>query len=295
LEAAIGASLFLTVSGASAAESKHEEVEAKSVTTAGEAKEDEKGEEKKEQGEEGRLPLSFTERPLTLPRLVLNPLAELSVAKDDDTFVNLGVSAAFGITDDIQLEATPLPFQLSPTLKYGQAEQPGPSLGATFRFLKGSFELGAHADATLVTYSPLSGGIVRPGIPARIHIGKSVRIDAAAYLPIYFIDAGTGSSTTTVGLQVPLAAAFDIIEPIHVGMNTGARIDDLKAAGNTFAIPFGLFAGYAIGGKDGPLLDIDPFFRWSSFATPALSDPNADKFNPGRYQVGVEVGGFLYL
>lgn len=303
---AIGTSVLLSVGGAWAegAEAKPgEKTEAKTEATAGlkaaegEPGKVEKGEEKKEGGEEGRLPLSYTERPLTLPRFVLNPLAELYVAKEDiDTFVNLGVSAAFGITDDFQVEAVVAPLQFSPTFKYGQTEQPGPALGATFRLLRGSFELGAHVDATVITYSPLSGMIVRPGIPARLHIGKSVRIDAGAYVPISVISPGGGvSSTTTVGLQVPLAAAFDIIEPLHVGVSTGVRIDNFNAAGNTFAIPLGFFAGYAVGGKDGPILDIDPFFRWQSFATPSPADPNADKINAGHYQVGVEVGGFFYL
>jgi hypothetical protein len=281
--AAIGTAILVSVGAAWAegAEAKPGE----KTEPAGEAK-----------GEEGRLPLSYTERPLTLPRLVLNPAAEFNVTKEDDTFVNLAITAAFGITDDLQVQADVAPLQLSPTAKYGQTEWPGPSVGVKYRFLRGSFELGVRADVILVTYSPLSGAIFHPEIPARLHIGKSVRIDAAPSAYIRFISDGSGRPTnTTVGLYVPVAAAFDIIEPLHVGLDTGIWIGDMKTVGDTFAIPLGIFAGYAIGGKDGPILDIDPFFRWPTFATPALSDPNADKLNPGHYQVGLEVGGFFYL
>ena len=55
-----------------------------------------------------------------------------------------------------------------------------------------------------------------------------------------------------------------------------------------------MVAGYAIGGKDGPILDIDPFFRWPTFATPGVEAPG-NKINSDKFQVGVELGGFFYL
>ena len=48
-----------------------------------------------------RLPLAHAERPLTLPRAVLEPLARFSVVNEPPRLFNLGFGAAAGITDDL--------------------------------------------------------------------------------------------------------------------------------------------------------------------------------------------------
>ena len=235
---------------------------------------------------EGRLPLSYTERPLTLPRFILNPLAEFNVSKEDATFVNLGLGAAFGVTDDFEIEANVAPLQLSPSFTYGQGEQPGPSLGVTYRYYAGGTEAALHLDATMFTLPGTSGVIVRPGIPFRGHAGKRVRIDFGVFVPV------TASHTTAVGLQLPFAIAVDIAEPVHLGVSSGIMVESVTGPSG-IDIPFGVFGGYAIGGKGGPIVDIDPFVRWPKAATSdnrAYGSSTLDVF-----QVGVEIGGFLYL
>ena len=234
-----------------------------------------------EETKEGRLPLSYIERPLTLPRLVLNPVAELNVTRDSgDYAVNLALAAAVGITDDWEIHAVVAPLQLSPGVTYGQADQPGPSLGTTYRMLSRGTEAALRLDVTALTLPHTTGAIVRPGMPFRAHAGESVRFDWGVFVNV------TASHTTTVGVQLPFALAVDIVEPLHVGVNTGLTLDSIDAPGS-LAIPLGFFAGYAIGGKDGPILDIDPFFRWPKVAS---SDPG-----PPPWQLGLEVGGFFYL
>ena len=65
-------------------------------------------------------------------------------------------------------------------------------------------------------------------------------------------------------------------------------------------VPLGIFAGYAVGGKNGPILDIDPFFGWPALITPGVETGGTCKncpghFNPGFITVGLALGGFIYL
>jgi hypothetical protein len=232
-----------------------------------------------------RLPLAYAQRPLTLPRFVLNPLAEVYAAKAQAAFLNATLAAAFGVTDDFELEAVVAPLQLSPkSATFGQADQPGPSLGVTYRPVHVGAEVGLHFDATVITLPAASGAVLRPGIPVRFHAGKNVRIDLGAYFLV------TASQTTTVGFALPVAFAVDLAEPFHLGINSGLSITTFD---NPFslALPFGFFAGYAIGTKEGPILDIDPFFRWPNVAsTDVQGQSTLDQF-----EAGVELGGFFYL
>lgn len=274
--------------------------------------------EAKEEHAEGRYPVAEAERPLTLPSMVLMGELDLDFprvnilgafgAASATTFANVSIGASFGVTDDLTVRAQVLPLQLAGGggFHYGQSsavfggiDNPGPGVGATYRFLKGDFEVGAALDLSLITAQSFSGVVIAPGVPVRVHVGKSLRIDTGAYLPITraslsvattnFGTTSTGASTT--GLIIPVSVLYDITEPIHIGAATGFTIGDFSDVGDSAAIPLGLFAGYAIGGKDGPVLDIDPFFTFPGLITPGGSNGT----NSGSYVFGVSVGGFLYL
>ena len=277
----------------------------------------EKKEEKKEA--EGRYPLAEAERPLTLPKMVLMRELDIDVPRVSlpspiggqaaaTSFANVSVGASFGITDDLTVRAQVLPLQLAggSGFHYGQTsgfygvDNPGPGVGATYRFLRGDFEVGGSLDLNLITLSGASGVVITPGVPVRIHVGKSIRIDTGAYLPItrasidgsgaFGAPSSIGASGT--GLVIPASFLYDITEPLHVGVATGFQINDFSDVGNNTAIPLGIFAGYAIGGKDGPVLDIDPFFNFYELFTPGNV---AGATNGGAYVFGLSVGGFLYL
>jgi hypothetical protein len=230
------------------------------------------------------LPLSYAARPLTLPRLVLEPTAEGEVANDISTRVNLSIGAAFGITDNFQVDILALPLQLSPSVIYGQLDQPGPLLGLTYRFAGGVSEGGLHLDATAITLPESSGAVIRPGLAFRFHAGDIGRIDMGIYVPI------TVARSTAAGFEAPVAFAVDVAPPFHIGVSSGISFVTFDAPLN-LVFPVGLFAGYAIGGKDGPILDIDPFVRFPQALAAAPESSNAAT----SYQVGAQLRCYLYL
>jgi hypothetical protein len=251
---------------------------------------------------EGRLPVAEAERPITLPRFVLNPELDFDITHlaGLGSFANLSLGASFGITDDFSVRAQVLPLQLAGPagsgFHYGQTtENPGPGIGATYRFVRGFVEVGASVDANIITVQSVTGVVVTPGVPVRIHATKQLRIDTGAYLPITRATAGGVVAQNSVGLSIPASVLYDITEPIHVGVGTGFQIVDFSEPGETVAIPLGIFAGYAVAGKDGPIVDIDPFFTFPALFTPGTTGPNAKQTDTGDYVIGLSVGGFFYL
>jgi hypothetical protein len=297
------------------------------VSAAGPARADEnkKKEEKREEareehaGHEGheRLPVSYTERPITLPRFILNPELEFAFERfafggiEAENAIALALSARFGITDDLDAYAIVAPLEFGPIGAAGekvQARYVDPKFGATYRFMRGKFELGATLGITIVNDVAASvsvpvaldkaGVILEPGAVGKLHINKQMSLEAAAYVPIQI------GSTVGAGLRVPIKFAYDIMEPLHVGAQTGVGLVSFAPPGaralDGLYIPLGIFAGYAIQGKEGPVLDIDPFFTWPALLTPGVETGGtcrncASQVNAGYISVGVSIGGFLYL
>jgi hypothetical protein len=230
------------------------------------------------------LPLSYAERPLTLPRLVLEPIGEIEVAHETGTLLNLGLGVAFGIADDFQVDVIALPLELTPSVTYGQAEQPGPRLGLTYRLGRGLAEVGVHIDATVITLPDSSGFVLRPGLPFRFHTGEKVRLDMGFYVPV------TVARTTAAGFDAPFSFAVNASEPFYLGLSSGLSFATFEAPFDV-VLPLGVFAGYAIGGKDGPILDIDPFLRWPELVSFAPQSVNTATV----FQAGVQIRWFLYL
>jgi hypothetical protein len=264
-----------------------------------------------------RLPVSYVERGITNPAKILSPEVDFGVTNFSQTFttagplgsasvtlsqayVNLAILAGYSITDDFGVRATVVPLEFNSPFAYL-----GPAVGATYRFLKGDFEMGVAADLTVQTcgtagcynpqYGPGNGaGVVFvPSVPMHLHFGKKARLDVQPGIPIANVGAGT-----TVGLAVPVQFAYDIVEPLHVGAMTGVNVNFVApngaTVGDTFAIPAGVFGGYAIAGKDGPMLDIDPFVLWPVLFTPA-SQTGFGKADGAFVDVGVNVTYYLYL
>jgi hypothetical protein len=268
-------------------------------------------------------PVSFVERPLTLPKLTLAPSLELDINRvgvsgaggGSLVIAGMQIGASFGILPNLEVGAIVLPIQFNNGAGYGTLPSPlgfvgeegksgNPSVFATFRFLHlESLDLGARL--WIQIYTPHSGlgagALIEPSVPLLLHIGKIGRFDAELGLPILVAPStaaagtlgGTSSTQVSVGLDLPLKLAFDIIEPLHVGVSTGLRVDDFSQAGESTAIPLGVFMGYAVGEKR-PLIDIDPFFSFFDFITPG-GGLFGDKINPGVFVVGVNARGYFYF
>ncbi len=267
---------------------------------------------------EQEYPVSFVERPLTLPRFTLAPELEIDINRLPGAAVTTGatgnipvvagmqIGAAFGITKDLEVGAIVLPIQFNGGGGYGGLfvgdETVGePQAYATFRFLHlDMLDVGARVRIYgIPPHGGLPGGaILEPSIPLLLHIGKLARLDAELGVPITIVSStaptapGSNENGVHAGLDLPIRLAFDIIEPLHVGVSTGVHVDDFSEGSQT-AIPLGVFAGYAIGEKR-PLIDIDPFFSFYEFITPG-GGPVGDKANPGLFVVGVNAKGYLYF
>jgi hypothetical protein len=259
-----------------------------------------------------RLPVAVAERPLTLPSLILSPYVDPDGFRADAaaTYANVDIGATFGITDDFEVRALVLPLQLDGPagnrFHYGQtSEQRGPSVGATYRFVRGVVELGAGLDVRGLTAQAVSGVVIIPDLALRIHGGKKVRIDLGAQFNITRASStanaicattpcsSTGESTpaNNVRFAAPLSALYNIIDAIDIGVTTGLTINNLSDVKTSTGIPVGLFAGYAIAGKQGPILDIEPFFTFPYLVMPGLTPVT----NSGEYVIGVNFAGYIYL
>lgn len=273
---------------------------------------------------EPEYPVSYVERPLTLPKSTLAPQLELDldnlpvsvatangVVTSNVVVAGMQLGASFGITPDLEVGAVVLPVQFNDGAGYGgvfvgEEGTPGdPMLVGTFRFLhRPLFDLGARLR---ILIAPPRGGVdagalVEPSVPLLLHLGTRARIDAEVGLPLAIhggttttvngVTTTTGSSAT-LGLDVPVRLAVDILEPLHVGVSTGVRIDDFGDGGGTTFVPLGVFAGYAIG-EGRPILDVDPFFSFYDFFTPG-GGPFGDKFNPSVIVFGVSARGYFYF
>ncbi len=233
-----------------------------------------------------RLPVAYASRPLTLPRLVLDPGAGFELSRVTTTITNLSVGAAFGVTDDLQVSALALPLQLTPRLRYGQGGQPGPRIGADLRYASQGTEGALHLDATILSLPATTGVILRPGLAWRFHPGTTGRIDLGAYLP------ATIGQTATVGLDVPFSFTIDLGRTFHAGLSTGFSFATWQAPVD-ITIPFGLLAGITVVGKDGPVLDVDPFWRWPVLLQMQPTSPGRD---PGaEFELGLNARVYLYL
>jgi hypothetical protein len=260
-----------------------------------------------------RLPVSYTERGITNPEKILSPELDFDITRVPGlgapppgaaaVVANLAIGAGYSITNDLGVRATVIPIQFNPTVHYL-----GPNLGATYRFLKGDFELGVAGDVLIQTcgtgslcvnpQSPTilpsdnAGVFFSPSLPMRLHIGKQAVLDAQPGLVV-----GGDGAGPQVGLRVPVSFAYDIVEPVvHAGVFTGFDMNFTTpknllgvTIGDQVSVPLGIFGGCAVPGKEGPIADIDAFFGWA-----ALFNGGATT-ETGFYTFGVTGIYYLYL
>lgn len=254
----------------------------------------------KPEGGEGekRLAVSVPERGITLGNMIVSPGVDFTVShlsagtSGSLTGLEWGLGARMGIGADFDF--TVQPVILSDVTDTGEFNYESVAGQATYRFLniKDTFELGGRVAFQFLLPSAEQGVIVTPSIPARLHIGKIASLDTGVSVSIA---APFKGGSTTVGMEVPATFLVDIIEPtVHVGVGTGFEIVDFNDAGHSITVPLQFLAGVAVPGKDGPILDIDPFFSFPFFAVPGAPS-GADKIVSQFWQTGVAIEGYLYL
>ncbi|MFT3769792.1 MAG: hypothetical protein QM820_30515 [Minicystis sp.] len=245
-----------------------------------------------EPGQAGmRQPVRYSLRPLTLPRLTLAPELSVNVAhaaltifgsSSDVNAVGINIGASFGITDDLEFQATFAPFVVAPSEAAGYGD---PIFGLTYRFIKGDVELGARLQAQILTH--LGPGVtVSPSIPLLVRIGQHVRLDTGVQFAV-----ATAHGGVAAGMAVPLVLNGSVTDNFHLGLSTGVGILNFEIPGESTYVPVGFQMGFAVPSSKGPVLDILPSFQW-----PYLFTPGADgKVNPSLFTVGVQFRGYIYL
>jgi hypothetical protein len=253
-----------------------------------------------------RLPIAAAERPLTLPRLILRPTLQIDDTHESGglSYPNFTLGAALGITDYFVVRATVLPLQLNP-VHYGElSEYVGPSAGATLRFLKGVVEMGLSVDAGPYTLTNTSGAVVEPSISAYIHVSKKTRIATGLDLTIRdykeenvgivsapgIISTPVNSSLVSETFQIPVTLLYNLVDTFYLSASSGFE-HVFRSTDQLTRIPLGIAAGYTIAGKQGPLLQLEPFFTFFSIFTPGAS-PTTETAN---WRLGLNVDGYFYL
>jgi hypothetical protein len=203
-----------------------------------------------------RMPVSYQQRPLTLPRGTLRPEigSVLSVERnrpdDDDAWLHFTAGLGVGITNDFELGILVLPLRVAPASRYGSTD-PGqpplvtpwfgherPDVYGRYRFVRGDVELGL--DLHFILPVPEEFHLVM-GIPFLFHIADFMRIDTGLYLQSEAFDRAWG--------HLPLVLTFNPSRRFFFGFDGGMTIgnDARRRPGDDVRLPFGFFLGFTLG------------------------------------------------
>ena len=203
------------------------------------------------------LPVSFAERPLTLPHGLVRADALFSGRSAQRRFVSgrdsslhfLG-TIGIGLGEDFEGGLVVLPLELVPDARYEGIGAFG--LG---RYLRGNVEAGVLVEARMSFHHDDSIGQTTVALPFLFRIAPSVRLDVVPrFLAVY------ADPLETV-LAVPLTVTVHASATFFAGLETGVTVVDLQEGfgedrrGNAF-IPAGIFIGGTLRGPSGPRADL---------------------------------------
>lgn len=263
-----------------------------------------------------RLPIAFVNRPLTTPQYVFALSLDASYAQEPDvtavpvyaptpqgneavTFravtstlrtVVASPGVSLGITDDVELHTRPLPVVYQPDSTSFFLD--GIRIGATYRFVRGSVvEVGVGGDFIVTTHD-LAGVGLTAGLPVRLHLGHAVRIDTGPVLTFEDLDG------PTLSWWIPLRLAVQLAPTVFAGASTGLQTQATDLNGGetvspsqALAFPLGFFAGVTVPGREGPLLEVRPYFTWNELLTPSSSPAT----HGDAFVAGLVATDFLYF
>ena len=287
---------------------RHKRAGENDVTTADDTKE---GGEKKHTKRADRQPIPYVERHLTLSYTTLAPDVGISGqgAGPGNPSVFLSSGIHFGIIDQIEVEATPNSFRLSPNAGFTE-----PSIGATFAFFQLAVEMAGRARF----YIPLD--TARPGLkgdpilelalPFIFHLGPLAKIDTGINFTLDFKNPVTNGLTE--GLYEPLPSpvveepgipfkvVFQPVKAFWVGAGTGLTIKRFDVVADTIGIPLGFQAGITTYDAKRPNADLGIRFDWPSLFTPGQSAggaciPSCSKVHGDVYQFAAWLRWYYYI
>jgi hypothetical protein len=264
-----------------------------------------------------RLPVPYVERPLTYSPGILNPELDFNIYRFGfNVFGNAGGADAIGamafgsgysITEDFGVRATLFELQFNKNFGLDVG-----ALGATYRLIRGSFELGLALDWIYQASAqddlyPAAQDIL-PSLPMRVHFGHVVRLDLTPTLPIttqgiYVPGLGAfGGGKATVGFAFPVALSIQPVDQLHFGVGTGFSFafnapsgrGPIIDFGDSFYIPLDFEVGVTVPGPHGPVFDMTPFFALPTLFVPGIQN-GVDAVQSGVWQAGVKFTGYFYL
>lgn len=190
----------------------------------------------------------------------------------------LGLGAAYGITNDLEVGAIFVPLQLSPEVEIRDAY--------------GWVTLQSRSDVTdvglrLGVFAPLaddSKAGLELAAPLQLHMGGSASLDIALISLISFGDE------TIANFEIPLRLAFNATENVFFGVRSGILLPEFEST--ALLLQLGAFVGYTVEFQDRPATDITVSATWPSFVTAAddYAQVAGDVF-----VIGVGANGFLFF
>jgi hypothetical protein len=203
------------------------------------------------------LPVSFAERPLTLPRglsrvdaLFSGRSAQRRFRSGRDSSLHFLGTLGVGLGDDFEGGLVVLPLELVPDTRYEGIGAFG--LG---RYLRGDVEAGVFVEARMSFHHEDSIGQATIALPFLFRIAPGVRLDVVPRFLAVF-----GDSLETV-LELPFSLTVQASDTFFAGLSTGLTVVDWQEGfgedrrGNTF-IPAGIFIGGTLRGPHGPRGDL---------------------------------------
>lgn len=215
------------------------------------------------------LPLAWAQRPLTLTEHTLrgdlrfgmrrfrifrfDPMTGLTTTTHD-VAVGLALGAGFGITDDLEVGAEALPFELSPSFEYRR-----PSVYGLFRFVSGPVDVGG----LLRVVMPVEGDLtLYGGIPVLMHLSSAVRLDTGLFVDLTFADRADETDSPHLSFVLPIELAINATPEVFFGVGTTVFLADVTEDLGS-GQQAGVFVGYTVpAAADAPLADLRIRFQF---------------------------------
>jgi len=253
--------------------------------------------------EQDKLKTPFVERSLVLPEMWVRGQLDASFTHiESGSFASNGgwidIGGAFGILDDLEVEAALISMateevSLSPIGSYitDGADWGMSRLGVTFRFLATDVvEMGARFRFLIDNAATIG---FNGGLPIMLHAGGVFRLDTGLGFigrvptntgnPSFgLVDVNTNPSAPEAG--IPLRMAFQAIDELWFGLNTGFGVGDV-ADEETIFLPLGATVGGTIP-IDPVVLDVSGSFNFPTLFMPAAGFDDA-KILSELWQVGL--------